>query len=247
MLGEDRKNRIKELESRSFERGMFTFSDFLSPTSLFEATEMLKKGCFTVFGGVEYAERKMIRFGNSQDLGYEEEFPITILKITLVGGKFASPVTHRDVLGAIMGLGIERQKVGDIFVSGNFAYVISHETVAKLILLSLDSVGRNKVSVEEIDALPLDLAPKTTNQRFSVSSNRADAIICKVFNLPREDGKQLFLKQLVFINGKPIDNSSKPIREGETVTVRGYGKFAFIKEDGQSKKGKQYVEIEQFV
>ena len=247
MISEDRKNRIKELESRSFERGIFTFSDFLSPTSLSDATEMLKKGDFTVCGGVDFAERKMIRFGNIQDLGYEEEFPITILKITLVGGKFATPVTHRDVLGAIMGLGIERQKLGDIFINGNFAYVISHETVAKLILLSLDSVGRNKVSVEEIDALPLDLAPKTKTQRFSVSSNRADAIICKVFNLPREDGKELFLKQLVFVNGKPIDNSSKAIRSGETVTVRGYGKFTFIKEDGQSKKGKPYVEIELFV
>ena len=180
-------------------------------------------------------------------MGYEEEFPITILKITLVGGKFATLVTHRDVLGAIMGLGIERQKVGDIFINGNFAYVLAHETVAKLILLSLDSVGRNKVSVEEINSLPLDLAPKTKTQRFSVSSNRADAIICKVFSLPREDGKELFLKQLVFVNGKPIDNSSKAIRYGETVTVRGYGKFTFIKEDGQSKKGKPYVEIELFV
>ncbi len=139
--------RIKELESRSFERGVFTFSDFLSPTSICEVTAVLKTGEYTLFGGVDYAERKMIRFGSTDDLGYEEPFPIIVLKITLQGGKFASPITHRDVLGAVLNLGIERQKLGDIFVNGTFCYVIADKTVAKLIVKELISIGRNRVKV----------------------------------------------------------------------------------------------------
>ncbi|MBQ7373977.1 MAG: hypothetical protein IJW64_05395 [Clostridia bacterium] len=247
MISEDRKNRIKELESRSQTRRIFVFSDFLSPSSIADATDMLKKGSLTVFGGADFTERKMIRFGNADELGYDEPFPIAVLKITLTGGKFATPISHRDVLGAVTALGIERQKLGDMFVIEGFAYVLADKTVAKLILSDLRSIGRNNVLVEEVSYLPKDLAPKTETLRFSVSSNRADGIICKVFNLSREDSKTLFQKELVLINGKAISNPSRQLKESETVAVRGFGKFIFVKEDGLSKKNKPYVEIELFV
>lgn len=247
MLSEDRKNRIKELENRSQSRGIFVFSDFLSPSPLSDATDLLNKGEYAVFGGAEFAERKIIRFGNREELGYDEPFPITILKVTLQGGKFATPITHRDVLGAVTGLGIERQKLGDMFINGNFAYVIADQTVAKLILSDLSSIGRNSVKVEVVETLPKCLAPKTESVRFSVASNRVDSIICKVFNLSRDDGKSLFQKELVLINGKAVQNPSRALKEDETVAVRGYGKFTFVKESGLSKKNKLYVEIELFV
>ena len=182
-----------------------------------------------------------------KELGYEEDFPIVSLKISFTGGKFASPVSHRDVLGAIIGLGIERQKIGDIFLQEGCAYVFVCDTVSKLILSALGDVGRNKVSVEEISSIPCDLEPKTERVRFSVASNRADSIVCKVFNLSREDGKGLFQRELVLVNGKSVSNPSRPLKENDSVAVRGFGKFTFVKEDGVSKKNKPYVEIELFV
>lgn len=247
MLSEDRKNRIKELACRSQDRGIFTFTDFLSPSSIADTTETVKGVSYTVFGGAHFVERKMIRFGNVEELGYEEDFPIVSLKISFTGGKFASPVSHRDVLGAIIGLGIERQKIGDIFLQEGCAYVFVCDTVSKLILSALGDVGRNKVSVEEISSIPCDLEPKTERVRFSVASNRADSIVCKVFNLSREDGKGLFQRELVLVNGKSVSNPSRPLKENDSVAVRGFGKFTFVKEDGVSKKNKPYVEIELFV
>lgn len=247
MLSEERVKRIKELKNRSYDRGIFTFTDFMSPTSLAEAVTLLKKGEYTIFGGVEYAERKMIRFGSLEDFGYEEPFPITLLKVTLLGGKFATPITHRDVLGATLNLGIERQKLGDIFINAQFAYIIAEETVAVLIKEELKSIGKNKVSVEEIFALPSSLAPKTEEVEFSVASNRADAVVCKVFNLSRETGSALFEKGLVAVNGRIVDVSSKCLTMGDVVAVRGYGKFEFLKEDGFSKKGKLYVVVNKYV
>ena len=244
---QEKIKRIKELESRSFERGIFTFSDFMSPTSLYEVTTNLKSANYSVYGGADYAERKMIRFGKEEDLGYEEPFPISFLEISLSGGKFASPISHRDVLGAVLNLGIERQKLGDIFINGNFAYVISDKTVARLILKELESVGRNKVSIKEIDSLPCELAPKKKQMEFSVSSNRADAVLCKAFELSRDDGVALFEKGLVAINGKPCETPSKPLKEKDVITARGFGKMVFEGEGGRSKKGKLYVTIGVFI
>ena len=243
MLSEERKKRIDELFERSYNRGVFTFTDFMSPTSLAEAVAPLKKGTYTVFGGGDYCERAMIRFGSEEQLGYCDPFPITYLKVSLRGGRFATQITHRDVLGATLNLGIERQKLGDIFINEGVAYIVAHKSVANLILLELKSIGRNSVDVEEIDALPDFLAPTLTEKRFSVSSNRADAIICKLYGLSREEGAELFARSLVSVNGKICALPSKSLSGGQTVAVRGYGKFQFSSEDGLSKKGKPYVTV----
>ncbi len=242
----EKLKRIKELEARSRERCIFTFSDFMSPTSLSEIIGSLK-GEYTVFGGVDFAERQMIRFGSVEELGYEEPFPITVLKISLSGGKFATPITHRDVLGAVLNLGIERQKIGDIFVNGNLCYVIADSAVAQLILAELQSVGRNKVTVKEVDSVPSELAPKKKEIEFSVSSNRVDAVLCKAYSLSREDSASLFDKGYVAINGKLCENRAKPLKEGDVVTARGFGKLLFENEGGLSKKGKLYVNISVFI
>ena len=247
MFNEEKIKRIKELESRSFERGVFTFSDFMSPTSLYEATTVLRQGEYTVFGGVDFAERKMIRFGNEEELGYEESFPITVLKMTLQGGKFASAITHRDVLGAVLNLGIERQKLGDIFINGVFCYVIADKTIAKLIVEELESIGRNKVIVEEVSCVPVEFAPQKREMQFSVASNRVDAVLCKVYSLSRENSLALFDKGFVAINGKPCESPSKSLKEGDVVTARGFGKLVFEGEGGFSKKGKLYVTVSVFI
>ena len=242
----EKQKRVKELEDRSNERGIFTFSDFMSPTSLYEVTSILKGDSHTVFGGVEFAERKMIRFGNTEEFGYEEPFPITVLKLTIKGGKFASTITHRDVLGAVLNLGIERQKLGDIFINGTFSYVIANKTVAELIKSELVRVGRNQVVVDEVDCVPSELAPVKKEMGFSVASNRVDAILCKAYSLSREDSSSLFIKGLVSINGKPCDSPSKPLKGGDAVTVRGFGKLIFEGEGRLSKKGKLYVTVNMF-
>ncbi|MBE5742263.1 MAG: hypothetical protein E7360_02950 [Clostridiales bacterium] len=246
MLSEERKNRINELIKRSEERGIFTYSNFISPTSVAEIKEFFRGVKIISFGGFEYAERQMLRFGDENEIAYEEDFPITLLKISLTGGKFASQITHRDVLGAVLNLGIERQKLGDIFINGNFSFVVAHKTVAPLILAELKSVGRNKVEVEEVFSLPQDLAPKKILKEFPISSNRADGVICKVFNLSREEGSNLCKSGFVTVNGKICEQAGKPIKSGETVAVKGFGKFTFLEEGGVSKKGKIYISVEIF-
>ena len=115
---------LADLAKRAQARNIFTFSGFLSPD---EQAKLLEKkrelSPFTLFGGTIGTERNMARFGSVQALGYEESFPIVCVKIEPVNPRFAEKLTHRDYLGSIMGLGIERSGVGDIIARQTEAYL----------------------------------------------------------------------------------------------------------------------------
>lgn len=77
----------------------------------------------------------------------------------------------------------------------------------------------------------------------TVSSPRADAVISKVYNLSREESRELFNNGRIFINGMQVENASCQLKEEDAVTVRGFGKFIYYGQTGVSKKGKERVEV----
>lgn len=240
----EQEKRIKELYERSNARSIYTYTDFVNETRQAEIKSAYKY--VTFWGGADFAERKIARFGDEKSIGYSEDFPLKIIKISLLGGKFASSITHRDVLGAIMACGIERDKVGDIFVAEN-AYVAVCDTVCEHLLRELTSVGRNNVKTEIANGIDESFAPKTEEKSIPAQSNRLDAIICKLFNISRENAVELVEQGKVFIDGAPCEKSSKQLKENETVSVRGFGKFKFIGENGKSKKGKTYFIVSLYI
>ncbi len=225
------ENRIEELALRAQKTGTAVFTNFLNEQT---QAEIATKYCAydpTFFGGTSFAERKIACFGGGED------FPLRVLQITPTGGKYATELSHRDVLGAIMALQITREKVGDIFV-GKQCYVVLHQSVADFVAQNLLSVGRNNVKTQFVEEIPSNLAPQMQQAKISVSSNRLDAVLCKVFNLSRQQASQLIDLQKVSLNGLPCQKSTRPLNDGDVVSVRGYGKFAFGQPLGQSKKGK---------
>lgn len=239
----DFENRINELYDRSLSRNIFTFTDFLSPTKAEEIRKTVGDKNVEFFGGNEFSERTIARFGNKEELGYEEDFPVKLFKISTTAGKFAVPVTHRDVLGAVLNLGIERDKTGDIFIDGECSYIYVHRDIASLIMSELKTVSRNPVVVSEVYGLPDCVRPKTEETEISVASNRADAVISRLYNFSRDESSSLFKSGFVSLNGKQLLKSEKTLKGGDVVTVRGKGKFVFVSEGGISKKGKLYVKL----
>lgn len=237
------KNRIIELSTRAQNRGYYTYTEFLNPTAILEVKQTFKESEVTFFGGAEWCERQIVRFG---DFGYEDPFPLVVIKISPVGEKFCSTVTHRDFLGAILNLGIERDRVGDIFTDGKTGYVCIHESVSELILMELCSVGRNKVRCEIQENIPEESRPKTEKIRVSVASLRIDAVICRVFNLAREDGAKLCKEGRVFVDGRLVESASYVPKEGETVAVKGCGKLRFCGINGTSSRGRTFLEVEKY-
>ena len=239
------KKRFIELGRRS-EQGYFTFTDFLglAEQSCFNEIKGELKGIsYTAFGGAEGAERVMIRFGSPEELGYEEDFPIVTLKIAPKSEKFADKLTHRDFLGALMSLGIEREVLGDIVIRDNVGYLFAKEDIASYIADSLTKVKRTDMKVCVTDTLPEGELYRTERKTVQVSGERLDAIIAKVFSLSRDDAQSLFKKRLVFADGRQIDSPSYTPKENEKISVRGHGRFIYVGEQSLSRKGKKNVEV----
>ena len=152
--------------------------------------------------------------------------------------KFAEKLSHRDILGSLMGLGIERDKLGDIILKNNEAYLVAHEDIAPYITRELIKVRRTDVRCEIVGSVPSDVGYSTEQRSIQIAGERLDAVIAKLFSLSREAAQALFKRSLVFADGKLIESSSYQPKKDEIISVRGYGRFIYLSYETTSKKGK---------
>ena len=243
------KNRFRDLADKSFQQNMFTFTGFLglSEQDAFWQVEreLHFAGC-VLFGGYEGADRVMVRFGNEDDLGYEVPFPICCIHIRPLVAKFADKLSHRDFLGALMNLGIERSTIGDIKVGDKEAYLFCQESIAEYICENLGQIKHTHVKCEVTENFAEVAQEEPENKTIQVSSARVDAVIAKVYNKSRNDCLELFRTGKVFINGRLCENNSRLLKIGETVNARGYGKFVLVGEPRETRKGKLAIEVSVF-
>ena len=244
------KKRLVELGRKSYNSGIFTFTYFLglAEQSAFSEVKRELGGIpYESFGGAEGAERVIIRFGSEEELGYSMPYPISIIKVEPQSQKYADRLTHRDFLGALLNLGIERHTLGDIVIIDNVGYIFALESIAPYIADSLIKVRRTDVSVSIITELPEGELYRTERKTVQISSERLDAVIARVYSLSREDAQALFKKRLVFADGREIDSTSYAPKENEKISVRGHGRFIYIGRQSLSKKGKLNVAVEMYV
>lgn len=242
------KSRFIDLSRMAFEKGVYTFSDFLTLAELSDLYECSGElyGTFTVFGGYEGSERCMVRFG-TEDMNYEIDFPISCIMITPLQIKFAETLSHRDYLGSLMNLGIERGRLGDIVIRDDTAYVFAHETLAPMICRELTRVRHTSVKtniITDIGSLP---KPELKESVIQIKAERIDAVIAKVFNLSRSQAAEMFAEKKVFCDGRLMENESHKLKEGVIISVRGCGRFVFMGITGTSRKGNLYATIQRYV
>lgn len=234
------RHRLSDLAAQADRTGSFTFSPFLNEAELadyYAMADTLPHCGVTVWGGIDDAVRVMLRFGDPEQLGYEVPFPIVCLKISPLQEKFADNLTHRDFLGAVMHLGLERDVIGDILVTEKTAYLFCTESVADYLCRELSRVRHTAVRCEPVTAAPDHLRAVYTEQTVQVASLRIDGVIAKVCKLSRSDCLTLFRAGKVFLNGRCTESSSTQLRDGDSISVRGYGKFRFCGTDGTTRKG----------
>lgn len=241
------KNRIKDLADQSYKQNIYTFSGFLglSEQDVFWKTESeLKYVSYALWGGSETSERKVLRFGSVQELGYEEEYPIVCVHIEPTAPKFAESLSHRDYLGALMNLGIERSTLGDIKTADKEAYLFCLESIAEYICTNLDKVRHTTVKcgvVTEMRDLPEDVPePK----EVLLPSLRLDVCLAKVYNQSRNDILEHFRAGKVYVNGRLCENNSRSLKDGDVVNLRGCGKFIYTGVKYETQKGKICVEVQ---
>lgn len=244
------KKRFLELARKSYNSGIYTFTDFLGlgEQSAFHEVERELSGIpYTAFGGTNGCERVMIRFGSEELCGYEMPFPISIVFCQPLSDKFAEKLSHRDFLGAILNLGIDRSVLGDIAIVDKCAYLFVKEGMAEFVADGLTKVRKTAVKCSLVDCAPEGVLYNTKEVRVQAVGERIDALVAKVFSISRDDSATLFSRGLVFISGKCCESVSHKLKEGDIVSVRGYGRFIYRGVEGHTKKGKLNILIEQYV
>lgn len=243
------EKRFAELADRAWQQKLFVFTGFLS---LAEQEVLWRSAAkagvhIELYGGMDGAERCMGRFGDPEEFGYEEPFPICAVKIEPLAEKFAENFSHRDFMGAILNLGIDRSTIGDICVEGKCAYVFCTSAMSVFLQETLEQVRHTKVRcvpVEKLEALP---EKKLSYREEHVASLRCDGIVSAVWRLSRSQGQTLFSQKKVFVNGRLTENGSQMLKDGDTVSVRGFGKFIFRGEKNTTKKGRLVIGADLFV
>lgn len=245
---------FEDLSKTAFNKGFPTYSGFLtlyeqSLLSDFAGNGSLRKlpSKYFFVGGYDYAERKMACFYDDIIPTFH---PYAVLLAKAENSKFADKLTHRDYLGALMNLGIERDVLGDMIkLSEQSAYIICKKSIADFIIDNYHTVKHTVVACRNIpeDELEnLTIIPDFEEITGSVSSFRLDCILALAFRKSRTQICDLIKSGNVFVNSRLVESSSYVLKQGETVSARGFGKFIFASEGGTSKKGKLYVTLKKF-
>lgn len=244
------RNRFKELANRSYHNNQYVYTDFLNTSEIdvfYQIASEIDFVSYEFFGGGENSERQMLRFGDRENIGYKEKFPIVIIKAEPLIAKFADDLSHRDFLGALMNLGIERDTIGDIIVNEKLGFIFCNSKLSEFIIENLTKIKHTQIKCNLIEELPEIARPKFEEINLSVSSMRADIIISKTYNLSRNQSLDLFREKKVFVNSKCTENTSMVLKEGDIVSLRGYGKFIYHGIHKINKKGKFNIKVEKYI
>lgn len=191
-------------------------------------------------GVFDDSERRMISFNNM----YNTPFPMKLLKIKNTS-KFNN-ITHRDYLGAILAIGIERNKIGDLLVKDNFCYVPVHEDIESFLICNIDKIGKASCKLETLDKYESLPQFNFIEEVILVSSLRIDGLVSKLANVSRAKAQLMVEQGKVLVDYVKIKDKSYEVKMDERITIRGIGKFILGDMVGLSKSERLKVRIKKY-
>ena len=222
---------------------------FLSPREQAMAQSLLAaagvRDGFLSDGGYQEAERKILVFlPDWADAPPEEE--LAFLRASFRGPD--SSLTHRDILGSLMGLGVERDRLGDILVSAHSADIVAAASLRDFFLREWGEAGRVRLTVTEIGREDLEVPQaQVKTVRDTVSSLRLDAVAASGFSLSRGKAADLIASGRFQLNHRACVKPDRAVAQGDVLTCRGLGKCVVKEVGGPSKKGRTMLVLERYV
>ncbi len=190
-------------------------------------------------GGYEEAERKRLIVYPEWLAGSDARIAYVRISHRDIG---ETHLGHSDYLGAILNLGIKREKLGDIVVKNNTAVVMVDVNLGDYICQQLNRVKHSSVAAGLIPAEAFVYEPpELTRIKLSLSSLRLDAAVAAVFHLSRSEAETLIENGLVKLNQLETGKSFSPVKTGDLISVRGQGRFRLEEVGGLSRKGRCQV------
>ncbi len=252
---------LTDLYGRS-ESGQLCVSRFYSPAELVYVRRWLSRACAreraVIFGGYTDSERARVYFlpdyiqsdGKAcvsavlRDYGYDD--PTVMLRISASG--FRS-LTHRDFMGSVLALGIDRDVIGDIVCDGDFcAYVFCDDGISSYIRESLVKAANDSVKV----TLAEPVSESFLQRHFdviheTVASCRLDGVIAAVCNVSRDAAKKLVTSGLCELNYESVTSADRELGDGDIFSARGFGKYKFVSCDGENRRGRLRITVHKYI
>lgn len=238
--------RLKDTMEACKKRNYPCFIGFLNENEISDAVKYLESRHFSgyrLFGGYENSERCVL--GVSSNGEYIEDYYYPVCGISFTYKKEYS-LGHRDFLGSLMSLGIKREAVGDIITGEGETVVFVKSELKDYIITQISKIGRVGVAVKEWSDGFLPQNSDFENVVLTVSSARLDNIVSAVLSLGREKSAEQIRQGKVFVNSAETDNVSSILKEGDKISVRGYGKFLLEGFSGLTKKGRLKINIKKY-
>ena len=230
------EKRLRELALRASHACAPTYTRFLEPPMEIACRAAANfAGCEVAFeGGYEGAERRMAGFyaGGAEALS----FPIRRLRVDW-NARYGS-IGHRDILGALMGLGIERETLGDIAMLKEGALLFVHEDIADYVAANLESCGRVNVRVSPCGEEVAPPEPEGTLLYRTVPSQRLDAVLAAACDLSRQKAQEMIRAELVKVDHAVETRADARLEAGSLVSARGLGRFCLREVTGLTRKGR---------
>lgn len=212
-------------------------TDFLDPYERSLAQSILNRFneiTYSEDGGLGVSERKVINiypfYLNSDDLQEKISFLKTNYSESNLG--------HKDILGAILNLGLNRDKIGDIYVHEDHAFTIVKDEISDFLLFNLNKVRNISVKNQEVSRSDIKISQENYKEvNTFVSSLRLDTIVSSIYKMSRQNSLKIIKSNRIKINHKPVDKPSIELEQKDLISAKGFGRSKFVSINGISKKG----------
>ncbi len=241
--------RVLDLADQAIKTWEVVCSDFLSPPELADVQRMLGRLTdvqILPWGGYPQAERQRLAIARS-------ELPLDVSQVAIaaldISGNFLfDPASHRDFLGALLGAGIVREKVGDIIVLGERgAQAVVVPELVDFLEMSLTQVRSVPVKTRRMELSELKVQPPKKKELTTVEASlRLDAIASAGFGMSRNKMVDLISSGDVRVNWKEITQSSHAVKSGDLIAIRGKGRLE-VGEIAVTKKERYRVQLTRFM
>lgn len=229
-----------------------TYTGFLDLRQKSMAEKLCRELCkdspevsYCFFGGYEEAERTVCLFFPDYETP-DTCHPLQVLRVKKAQGGRA--LSHRDYLGALTGLGVKREMIGDILPDEEGADLLILEEICEFLLLHYDKAGSTSLAAEAVELNELCIPKRqTVLRKDTVASLRLDNVVASAFSLPRAKAAAAIGSGLVFLNGLQAEKTDMQVKEGDKLVLRGKGK-AFLRRVGsRTRKDRIFIETERYV
>lgn len=201
---------------------------------------------YELFPSFEHGERKVFILYPDYLEGINKDEYISGLRI-YNRSKFKN-LDHKDYLGALMSLGIDRSRTGDIYVYEDYADVVLHSDISDYIIYNLDKIGHNKIEVEKIKIDQVNFKEQEhIILNINSSSMRIDNVVKHLSNKSRETASDMIRAGNVKVNYQVVERIATEIEEGDMISISKFGRFKISKLSGITKSGKNKIEIKHYV